>query len=113
MINKEDIVARECKFAVYCRPPKGASDDYHLVKERLHLKDGTTVPNVRLVRNFKRSFWLTTKGRRVHQQKKEREYLVNLKEYQCTESKLVRSIAKALGKPYFQGTLRDLADRLS
>ena len=110
MINKEDIVARECKFAVYCRPPKGASDDYHLVKERLHLKDGTTVPNVRLVRNFKRSFWLTTKGRRVHQQKKEREYLVNLKEYQCTESKLVRSIAKALGKPYFQGTLRDLAD---
>lgn len=107
-INKEDIAGYECKHAVYCRPPKYENDDYHFVKERIHLKDGTSVPNVRMIKNYKRNFWVTKKGKQVHKQKKERELLVNLDRYECTESELIWKAAKVLGQPYFRGTLREL-----
>lgn len=107
-INKEDIVGFQCMHAVYCPPPYGEVDDYHLVKERIHLKDGTTIPNVRMIKNWKRSFWVTKKGARNHQQKKERELLNRLERYESTESQMVTNVAKALEMPWFKGTMRDL-----
>ena len=44
--NNSDIKARECRFAVYCPPAEGEGDDYHLIKEAVHLNDGTIVPRV-------------------------------------------------------------------
>lgn len=107
MINKEDIVNKECRFAVLCKNPNGV-DDLHLVKEQIHLKDGTIVPNVRLVENYQRKFWITRKGAQNHKEKKEWESLDNLIEFKTNQTRLVENISKAIGMPWFNGTLRKL-----
>lgn len=92
----------ECRFAVYCPPPEGERDDFHLIKEVVHMPDGTTKPNVRIVRNEKRPFWITKKGRtfRNHKDKKEWERIDNLRKFECTQSELYASIAIALEEPW-------------
>ncbi len=106
--DKSAISGYECRFAVYCPPPEGETDDYHLVKENVHLRDGTTYPNVRLRKNFKRPFWITKVGRRNHKDKKEWEHIDNLIRYETTQSQLLRNIPKALGDPGFRGSERQL-----
>ena len=108
-IDKSEVKGLQCMHAVMCYPPKGMSDDYHLVKERVHLKDGRTVANVRLLKNWKRSFWVTKKGARNHKQKKERELISRLDRFESTESQLARKAAAALDMPWFNGTMYDLS----
>ena len=108
-ITKEEIAAIECRHVVYCKPPQGTSDDLHLVKEVIHTKDGRVIPNVRLIKNFKRPYWVTRPAYRNHQDKKEVEYLNRVEERQATQHELIDSAAKALGKFGFQGPLRKLA----
>lgn len=110
-INKEDIVARECRFATFCPPVGNRRDDLHVVKEILHVKQGdkvVQVPNVRMVKNYKRPFWVTKKGFRNHKDKKEWELKDRVQHYESTQSNLVDSIARALGEPWFKGDLRRL-----
>lgn len=95
--SKEDIVGIECRHVVYIAPIQDSKDDYHFIKEVIHLKDGRRVPNTRIVRNFKRKFWITKEGYRRHTQKKEWEDLHKLKEYECTQSELLDRAARALG----------------
>ncbi|BAW19225.1 putative T4-like DNA polymerase [Ralstonia phage RP31] len=95
--SPEDISGVECRHVVFIPPIKDSKDDYHLIKEVIHLKDGQRVPNVRIVRNYKRKFWITKEGYRRHKQKKEWEDISKLKEYECTQSELVEKAAKALG----------------
>lgn len=109
-LTQESVKGYEAKHAFYLRPPKGESDDFHLVKENIHLHDGTVIPHVRLVRNFKRSFWVTKEGMRVHEQKKECEVLDRLNRYECTQSQLLWRAADVLGKPYFRGSMKELAN---
>lgn len=99
-IKKENIAGIECRFAVYCPPPDQENDDCHLVKEVIHLKDGTSVPNVRLIKNYKRPFWITKKGMRTHKDKKEWEKRDNVLDFQATQTELPVAIAKALGEPW-------------
>jgi hypothetical protein len=105
----KQIVGYECRFAVYC-PPTGNEDstDYHLVKEIIHYSDKTTKPNVRLIRDFKRPFWITRKGFQNHQQKKEWEELEKVVRFECTQTNLARSISRALNQYGFKGSLRQL-----
>lgn len=107
--TKDDIKGVECRFAVFCEPPEGMRDDIHLVKELIHLKDGTTVPNVRIVKNYERPFWITKKGFQNHKQKKEWEHLNRVREFKSTQSQLVTNIARALEQPWFNGNLRKIA----
>jgi DNA polymerase elongation subunit (family B) len=106
-INKEDIVSRECRFVVHC-PSNMSSNDIHLIKEVLHLKDGTLVPRVRLLPNFKRDFYVTKPGFRKHKQKKEWESVERLYKYQSTQARLQVSIARALGQVGFKGPMKKL-----
>lgn len=105
----EDAVAAECRFAVYIPPAEPGGDDYHLVKEVLHRKDGTTYPRVKFIKNYKRPFWVTRKSYQNHKDKKEWEDIDKLQKYESTQSQLVLRAARALGEPWFNGSLKKLA----
>lgn len=100
--NPQDVTRVECRFAVFCEPPEpgmGESrtyDDYHLVKEIIHLKDGTRVPVVKMEKNYKRPFWVTREAFRNHNDRKEWEHERKLQKRLCTQSRLVSSISSAL-----------------
>jgi hypothetical protein len=100
----------ECRFAVYVEPPYEGDPDLHLVKLTKHNEDGTTTPEVKLVYNYKRPFWIAYKGSRNYVQHKEWEDIDKLIKYDSTQSELIRSIAKALGNPGFKGNLKRICE---
>jgi hypothetical protein len=104
-INKK-VVGRECRFAVYCPPQDKTTNDLHLVKEILHYDDGTSAPNVNLISNYKRPFYITKKNCRNHKQKKEWELKDRVNEFESTQTELIRNISKRLEEPWFTGNLR-------
>jgi hypothetical protein len=107
--NEKKIVGVECRFATYCPPPEEGMPDLHVVKEVINYSDGTTKPNVRLLKDYKRDFYVTKKGRRDHQDKKEWEDITALDRFETTQSKLLQAIPRALGTPWVKGDLRRLA----
>lgn len=108
-LDLNELAGVECRHVVYIPPIKENPDDYHLVKEILHFKDGRRVPNIRLIRSYKRRFWVTKEGYRRHKQKKEWEDINKLKEYRCTQSELLDRASKALGLFGFRGSHKKLA----
>lgn len=109
--NGKPVKAIECKHVTHVVHPD-APEDIHFVKETIHYEDGTTGPATRIVKNFKRPFWLTKKAMRNHTQKKEFESIENVQRHMSTQVELVRSISFALNsRPPGRGTqIRDLAD---
>lgn len=105
----DGVVGYQAKFAVYCPPPKGSGrDDYHLVKETVHYTDGSTKPNVRMVKNYKRPFWTTKKGFQTHKDKKEWEKIGRLDKFMTSQSEMDWNIKKALGMTWHRGDPREL-----
>ena len=86
----------ECRFAVHIPTTEEETTDYHYVKLIEHHPDGTTKPITKLIQDFKRKVWITKPKYRNHNQKKEYEELDKLKEYNCTQSELANTIAKAI-----------------
>ena len=107
MSDKNKPIGYECRFSVFCQS-KDTNDDIHLVKEIAHYEDGTREPKVRLIKNYQRTFGVTKKGMQNHKEKKEREFLSNLNLYKSTQSNLLQSASRALGQPWFRGTMREL-----
>lgn len=107
--NEDDVVARECRFAVYCPPYDNQSGDLHVIKEVLHLKDGGQRTELKFQHNFRRPFWVTKKGCQNHEQKKEGELVTRVDRFMSTQSQLPNNIANALGMPWFNGDPRQLA----
>lgn len=103
------IKGYECKFAVYCRPPEPGAPDLHVVKEVIHYEDGTTRPNLRLRKDFKRPFWITKQSFRNHKDKKEWERVDRLNKHEARQCDLIYEAARALGNPRFRGGLKQLA----
>ena len=66
----KEIIGRECKHAVYSKATDGSNDDVVMVKEILHFSDGTREPNIELIENYKRPFYVTTEQYRNHKEKK-------------------------------------------
>ena len=112
-MSEKEISGYECKHAIYVKgtpPDKGHTpDDMIFIKERIHYADGTTEPNVRLIKNFKRPFWVTKPGFRNHEEKKEWEDIEKLDRYECTQAELEKRIKKALNMFTPMGGLRKLA----
>ena len=106
----QKIVSKECRFVVYIPPKDFNEPDYHLIKEIIHYEDGSSKPNVVIYKNFKRKFYITKKGCQNHTTKKEYEKLECLVEYETTQSKLQDNILKAIRKPYFKGSFRQLCE---
>lgn len=89
----------EAKFVL--RPPEGlVEDDIHLVKEIVTEEDNTKHANLRIIKDFKRSAWITQEHYRNHKQKKESEDIKKLFEIKSTEKNLAKNIAKHLGYKY-------------
>lgn len=103
------ITSRECKFAVHIPSRHHEMPDLHLIKERCLFSDGSEAPNVQLVKNFKRPYYISSKASQTYSQKREWETLDNLNRFDCTQSDLRYSIAKALGKPWSKDPIKKLS----
>lgn len=100
----------ECRHAVFVRSQFGGSSDIHFIKEVEHLPDGTLKPGKRILKDFKRPFWVTREGFQNHEKKKEWEDIKRLKRYESTQSQLTRNVARAIGRPGMKGGLRQICD---
>jgi hypothetical protein len=98
--NKEDILGIECKHATYTkanpRDRGDVPDDIIFLKEVVHLKDGRRVPSTRILKNFKRSFYVTKPGFQTHREKREWEDIDKLDKFECTQAGMDRAIKRAL-----------------
>jgi hypothetical protein len=102
------VKGKECKFVVHVPSYHPDVADVHLIKEVTHYQDGTLIPSIRLVKDYKRPFWITKNTFRNHKQKKEYEHLDKLNKYECTESQLKNQIAKAVEKGWSKEQLKEL-----
>lgn len=102
--DKSDILGLECKHVNYAKARakhQGSTpDDFHLVKEIVHLKDGRRVPRVRGFVNVERPFWIVKEGHQKYKEYREWESIDKLTRYSCTQADLVPRIKKALSIPY-------------
>lgn len=98
----------ECRFATFVEPPENNAPDLHVVKVIKHNPDGSSVPELKLIKDFKRPYWTVRKGQQDFKQHKEWLDKDKLIEGSSTQSKLVQSIAKSLGMHWFKGNLRRL-----
>lgn len=87
----------EAKHITYIVDQEKGTNDALVVKEVVHLDDGTRLPRLKIVENYHRPYWITHKGRRNHQEKKDYELASNLQEYKSTQLNLAANIAKTLG----------------
>lgn len=137
--NKEDVESIECKFVVHLdaftdediesikrkkrlgnfrvgknqdnHPPNKPRPDLHVVKEWITFKDGTRKPNLRIIKDFKKPFWITKLHNQKHKQKKESENIENLNRFSATESGIGREAAIRLGSRYIgKSNIRDVRD---
>lgn len=106
--NEADVVAKECRFATYVPNPTPDHPDVHVVKEILHMKDGSTRPNLRYFYDKPRPYYTTKKGFRNHKQHKEWEKVERLSMNHAPERFMVGRVANALGTPWFRGNKRKL-----
>lgn len=109
MSEKIKPVAIEVRFAIHV-PSRNGLPDLHYVKEKVHWPDGTSSPRTRWVKDMKRNFWVTQPQYQTHKQKKEIEKLDRLMRYDCTQSELKDSIAKAIGKGFSNDSIKKLSN---
>ena len=96
-IKPDDILGREVRHVSYTKAVDGMSD-LLVAKEYLHLKDGSRVPNLHMVKDFQRKFWVSRPGRRQeHKDKLQWDSLNNLLEYTTAEHEMSAKIHRALG----------------
>lgn len=93
-IQKEDIIGRECRFATYCKSPNG-QDDMVVAKEYLYLKDGTRVPNLSMIENYTREYYVTKKAFQNHYEKLEWEDKDKLQVYYSNEAQIAERAARS------------------
>ena len=106
----KEVVSREARFVTHVPTKSYDIPDVHLVKERINYADGTHDNEIRIIKDFKRKFWMTKPAKRDHKQKREYEKIENLLEYECTQSELRNRVAKALGVHSQRQTLKDLSE---
>lgn len=98
-MDKKEI-ARECRFVVHIPSRSSDTHDVHLIKEQVHYDDGSIVPNIRFIKDYKRPYWVTKPAYRVHVQRKEWENLDKLMCKQVTQSNLIYDAARLLNVPF-------------
>lgn len=95
--NEADVDYIECRFAINM-PKRNGKHDWHMVKEVVHFKDGTTDSFLKYIPDYKRKYWITAPRYRTYQQKKEWETLDHLIEGESTQSELYFNVARSLGQ---------------
>jgi DNA polymerase elongation subunit (family B) len=110
MSESPTIVGYECKHITYVEAQDHTRNDLLCLKLNTHHADGTIIPTLKYLENFRRPFWVTRELHRNHKDKKEWELLSKLQEFKSTQIDLVKNAALALGKPVpMNGQIRFLA----
>lgn len=116
LVPKDQIAGLEFKNATWVPSAENDHDEAIFIKEIIHTKSGEMIPNIRMIENFERNFYVTKDSKRKHKQKKSWEHVDNLREYRCTQRVMPEAIVKALGygrpsgvkrlnrNPYLYGT---------
>lgn len=107
MTQNKEPVDRQWRFGMHL-PTGPDGQDLHFVKETLIYEDGSTKPNMRIVKDFKRPVWCTKPQYRTHTDKKEYEHLDKLDLHMVTQSKLRDTVALLTGNSYSQKQLSEL-----
>jgi hypothetical protein len=98
--KEEDVLGIECKHVCFSKGiPRDRGeipDDLVFIKEVVHLKDGQLIPNTRMIKNFKRPFWITKPGYQNHEEKKEWEDIDKLDKFESTQAGMEMAIKRAL-----------------
>ena len=68
-VHPDDIIGRECKNVAYSTDAE-KRNDFVLIKEVIHTKDGRLVPRLIFRENVQRPFYITRKEFRNHTEKK-------------------------------------------
>lgn len=106
---KKDVIGYECRFAWHI-PAKGNTPDYHVIKVQTHYKNGEIKPELKFIKNFERTVYVTRKSKQDHTQKKEFEKIENLLEITATQSDVVKKISKVLERPWdYNKSLKEIA----
>jgi len=106
---KKEVSHHEFRFARHLPITNDRLDDIHLVKENIVYKDGTVKPNLRIIKNFKRPFYVTKEHFRNHKQKKEYEHISKVRKFTAIQSNLPNEIAKQVGMTgYSRNQYRDV-----
>ena len=90
------ILGRECQHITYATSHDN-KDDALFIKEYTHYANGDVIPNLKMIENMERKFWVTKKGRRDHIDKQQWESIDNLTEHSCRQIDLLRRADLALG----------------
>lgn len=96
-IKVEDVQGIECKHISYQAALDGSLNDYMLVKEIVHTKDGGQYPRLKAYENYKRPVYITRENYRNHKDKKECEEIDKLQRYEWTQVEMAVRIQQALG----------------
>lgn len=109
MTLSKQVKGVECKFVSYAENIMNDTDDMCLVKQIIHYDDGTTKPQLKLVPNYQRSYWVTKEKFRTHEDKKESEKLNKVQEFKSNDRGLLKKAARSLGRGFNARNLKQLA----
>lgn len=87
---------------------KKTKEDWHLVKEKIYLKDGTTVKRLSLLENLKKPVYITKPQFQNHKEKRERTTFDKVDKFLVTRTDQLWVIKRALGMSYFSGDPREV-----
>lgn len=107
IVNEDEVSGKECMHITYATSHDGKSDAV-FVKEYIHMNDGSVIPNVKMLKDLERSFWITKPARRNHKDKLQWESIENCTEYRCREMDLTRTADKALGNSGYVSSKKQL-----
>lgn len=94
-ILKDEFEVRHIQYVQSSEDPEG---DACIVKEIIHHPDGTSEPNLRVIRNYQRPWYITKEGFRGHPYKKGSEFLNKLQRFETNDRMMPAKIAKVLNK---------------
>lgn len=109
MSKDPNIKGYECRRATYVPAPDG-KHDMLVIKENIHYHDGRIEPTLRLMEDFKRNFYVTKPGYRLHKDLKEWELKERLDKYTTTQCEMAQRVAMALQQFSSKPNMRQLSD---
>jgi hypothetical protein len=92
----EDVIAKECKHVAYATDEE-KENDFVLIKEVIHTKDGRLIPRLVMRENLKRPVYVTREEYRNHQEKKEFEEKGKCQELWTTDAQMAKTLQMGLG----------------
>ena len=98
-LTDENIEKIEPRFIQHFSK-KEIGEDIHLVRELIRFKDGKQLDNIRLIKDYKRPFWITKPHFRNHKERKEAESIKKVDRFYATQSDLAKHISIRLGGQY-------------